>query len=120
MNKNTVLINAQYAETTAREALRHGKTIKDVLIAGMRGTRAGNWLERNDTYLLMAALTGVMQAYGIHSPESVRIVESARRMTQYEQYLQALQQGVKAEPPENTPQDHLPLINLWVASAEPA
>lgn len=114
MNKGVMRINARFAEEAARPLIVRNKPVKEVLKAGMLATLQGNWLERADHHIFMAALAGVMQAYGIEHQESVRIVESAKRANVFEMYLQAIQQGIKAEPPPNAPPDHLFLLNYWM------
>lgn len=113
-NKAVISINAKFAEEVARAMVAKGHQVKPILQAGMRAVLEGNWLERNPHHLFMAALAGVMHAYGIEHPESVRIVESAKRINVYEMYLHAMSQGIKCEPPDNAPADHLQLLSMWM------
>lgn len=114
VNKGVMSINAQFAEEAARPMVAMGKPVKEILMVGMRAVLEGNWLERNDHHLFMAALAGVMNAYGIHHQESVRIVESAKRINVFEMYLQAVDKGLTVEPPPNAPRDHLQLLSFWM------
>lgn len=113
-NKGVMSINAQFAEEAARPMVAVGKPVKEILMVGMRAVLEGNWLERNEHHLFMSALAGVMHAYGIEHPESVRIVESAKRTNVFEMYIHATNQGIKCDPPPNAPREHLFLLSYWM------